>query len=136
MKQMTGQKNYGLVMIKIQNKIKNLIGNNPVSVIAPGKTWKNFVNSLNNVIEVYDFDPLLDSNYIKKDVIFDDVVFKTNLLLTLHAEILYPLNKIFTKHNHIMVLNTKYFYTYCTNEHILDKENFNKLEDKNYKLYF
>ncbi len=136
MKQMTGQKNYGLVMIKIQNKIKNLIGNNPVSVIAPGKTWKNFVNSLNNVIEVYDFDPLLDANYIKKDVIFDDVVFKTNLLLTLHAEILYPLNKIFTKHNHIMVLNTKYFYTYCTNEHILDKENFNKLEDKNYKLYF
>ena len=136
MKQMIGQKNYGQVMIKIQNKIKNLIGNNPVSVIAPGKTWKNFVNSLNNVIEVYDFDPLLDTNYIKKDVIFDDVVFKTNLLLTLHAEILYPLHKIFTNHKHIMVLNTKYFYTYCTNAHILDKENFNKLEDKNYKLYF
>lgn len=123
-------------MIKIQNKIKNLIGKDPISVIAPGKTWKNFVNSLNNVIEVYDFDPLLDVNYIKKDVIFDDVVFKTNLLLTLHAEILYPLHKVFINHKHIMVLNTKYFYTYCTNEHILDKENFNTLQDKNYKLYF
>lgn len=123
-------------MIELENKIKKLVNNNPVTIVAPGTTFKSLISKL-NIVEIYDFDPYLDyDNYIQKDIVLDDIDLKTDYIITCHGELIYPLIEIYTGKKHLYCINTDYFYTYCTTEKIMDQYNMKKFNDKNLILYY
>jgi len=123
-------------MIDLINKLNTLI-KEYCTVVAPGKQFTEFVNSNKFIKETYDLDRFLEiQNYTIADFLFDNIIPQTNLIVTLHAEYLYPVNELFPSKKHILCIETSDFYNYCTNETILDRFNFKKTNFKSKILYW
>lgn len=133
MKLKAGQRICGKTMIRsINNHIRMLCGveGYQTAVIFACGQYIHLMERLPvEVRNVYDFDRHL---YIQepyasvlenKDVIFDDVNLNADVIITLHAEKLYPPHLKYPDNNHIMVLDTQPHNGSCTQpEHMVGCE--------------
>lgn len=102
----------------INNYIRMLVRENgwkTCTLFAPGQYYHLMEDIGCEVVQIVDYDKFLHiRDYEVKDCIFDEIDVKGDVIITLHGEKMYPVNRKYPNHDHVIVLDTMPHNGTCT----------------------